>query len=66
MVNNIKKLLEEQEMSILKLSERANLSYKATHDLVNREDLGTTQMYVLRKVAEVLNVDIKKLYKEGR
>lgn len=63
MANNIKELLQEKEMSILKLSEKANLSYKATHDLVNRKDLGTTRMSVLKSVADVLEVEITKLYK---
>ena len=64
MKNNIKNLLKEKEVSILKLSEEIGLTYASTHALVNREDLGTTQFENLKNIAMFLEVDIDSLYTE--
>lgn len=60
--NNIKELLEQQGKSIYSLSQYIDMSYPNTHNLVNREHLGTTTLETLLKVAKFLNVDIEELY----
>lgn len=62
--NNIKDLLNAKEISINKLSESIGLTYKATHTLVNRNDLKSTPIGTLLDVARVLNVEITELYSE--
>ncbi len=64
MSNNIKKLLDIKRMSINELSKLIEKDYPTTHALVNREDLGTTQLDTLVKVSNVLDVDIETLYSE--
>ncbi len=64
MKNNIKKLLKEKSISILSLSQQIELTYSNTHALVNRCDLGTTPLETLRKVANVLEIEIHDLYEE--
>lgn len=66
MKNNIKNLLKEKEISILKLSEGIGLTYAATHALINRKDLGTTQFENLRNIATFLEVEMSELYEEDK
>lgn len=68
MRNNIKTILEEKGLSILKLSQAMDKHYSTTHKLVNRETLDTTSLGTLDMVAKTLSVEIKDLYeeKEGR
>lgn len=62
-LNNIKSLLEKQDLSINKMATDLGMAYKVAHDLVNRDDLSTTQFGTLLKVADYLNVSIEELYK---
>lgn len=60
--NNIKIILEEQGLSVNKLSKEIGLTYHATHSLVNRKYLNETKMINIVKVAKVLNVKIDELF----
>lgn len=64
MKNNIKEILRLKDMSVNELSRLIEKDYSTTHALVNRENLGTTQLDTLVKVANVLDVDIKLLYSD--
>lgn len=63
MRNNISNLLTKRGLSIRKMSIDLGMDYSATHKLVNREDLGTTQLITVINVAEYLGVSIEELYK---
>jgi len=65
-MNNIKKLLKDKDLSILKLSEISGITYANTHNLVNRPGLGSTTLETLIKVADVLGVEIKNLYSDDK
>lgn len=62
--NNIAKILQVKNISINRLAQEIGLTYSNTHGLVNREDLGDTKLGTLVDVANVLNVNINKLFKE--
>lgn len=64
MKNNIKMILEGKEISIRKLSKKWGKPYAYTHQLVNREDISSIPIGTLTEVAELLEVDIKDLYKD--
>lgn len=64
MRNNIKNILREKNVSIRQLAIGTNRNYANVHELVNREDLGTTQLGTLIEVARFLGVDIAELYKQ--
>ncbi len=64
MANNISTILEKKEISILKLSQGIEMTYAATHALVKREDLSTTQFENIKKIAEFLEVEISELYED--
>lgn len=40
------------------------MDYKTAHNLANREDLSTTQLGTLKKVADYLEVSIEEMYEE--
>ena len=40
------------------------MTYAATHALVKREDLSTTQFENIKKIAEFLEVEISELYED--
>ena len=61
-MNNIKKIMQLKNISIMQLSKGTNINYPSIHNLVNREDLGMTQLATLNKVAVFLNVSVDKLY----
>lgn len=61
-MNNIKKILKQKNISINKLAESIELTYSATHHLVNRKDLLSTPLGTLLSVAKALDVDEKELY----
>ena len=63
-MNNIKEILKDKGLSVLKLSEKTGLTYSNTHSLVNRPNLESTPLGTLMKVSEVLDVDIEELYKD--
>ncbi len=60
--NNIQNLLQDKEVSIRRLSKELDLSYSLAHDIVNRADLGATQLGTLVKIADYLKVGISDLY----
>lgn len=62
--NRIKIILEAQGLSISELQRRIGKSYPYTHELVNRQDLGYTQLDTLVRVSKALEVDIQDLYQE--
>jgi len=62
MENRIKDILDEKNLSILKLSKIMDINYATMHSIVNRKDLGTTQAKTLVAVAKTLNVDIEDLW----
>jgi len=63
-MNNIKEILNLRGMSINELSKLIEKDYSMTHALVTREDLGSTRLDNLIKVADVLDVDIEQLYSD--
>ena len=60
--NNIEDILNKKNISIKKLGEDLNITYKGIHNLVKREYLDSTIFGTLLKVADYLDVDIKELY----
>lgn len=64
MKNNIKMILESKKISIRRLSNEWGKPYAYTHHLVNKEDISNTPIGTLVEVAELLEVDIKDLYKD--
>ena len=62
MTNNILKIIKDKGISIKRLSEDLEMDYSATHKLATRDNLATTQLGTVIKVANYLNVDIKKIY----
>ena len=51
-----------QNVNITQLSKGTGINYPTLHNLINREDLGTTQLITLNKVAVFLQVNIDDLY----
>lgn len=64
MKNNIKMILEDKKISIRKLSKEWGKPYAYTYNLVNREEISNIPIGTLLEVAELLEVDIKDLYKD--
>lgn len=62
MKNNIRRILDEKDISIYKLAQDIGYTYANTHALVNRETLNTTPIETLVKVSEALKVEINSLY----
>ena len=62
--NNIKNILSERNISIRKLSRDLEMSYSNAYNLVNRKNLYDTKLGTLIEIAQYLNVDINKLYKD--
>lgn len=60
--NNIKNILEKNNISINEMATDLNMYYKVAHDLVNRKDLSTTRFETIVKVADYLKVEIDELY----
>lgn len=62
--NNINILLQKKGISIRKMAIELKMDYKTAHNLANREDLSTTQLGTLKKVADYLEVSIEEMYEE--
>ena len=62
--NNIKNILSGRNISIRKLSRDLEMSYSNAYNLVNRKNLYDTKLGTLIEIAQYLNVDINKLYKD--
>lgn len=62
--NNIKNILNKNNKSINEMATDLGMYYNTAHTLVNREDLSTTPIGTLEKVAEYLGVEITDLYKK--
>lgn len=62
MKNNIRELLDIKNMSINELSKQIEKDYATTHRLVSRDDLGTTALDTLVKVADALGLNVEMLY----
>lgn len=63
MKNNIKKIVEGKGISLFKLSKGTDITYSTIYTLAHREDLGSTSLQTLAKVASYLKVEIEDLYK---
>lgn len=62
--NKIQYYLDKEERSIRWLSRKIGFTYAATHSAVNREDLSTTQLGTVVKIAKVLKVEVTDLYED--
>lgn len=64
MKNRIKEILEEKNISILKLGTSIGMNYSSVHNLVNRESLGDTKIKTLMAVSKAINVELEELWIE--
>lgn len=56
----LEKTLKEKNITIYRLSKELNLSYKTTYNLV-KGNTNTLKINVLKKICEVLDVNVDKI-----
>lgn len=60
--NNIKKILDDKQVSIRHLSKVIDMDYSNTYNLVHRKDLDNTRVITLVKIAKVLDTNVDDLW----
>lgn len=60
--NNIKKILDDKQVSIRHLSKVIDMDYSNTYNLVHRKDLDNTRVITLVKIAKVLDTNVENLW----
>lgn len=60
--NKIMNLLEEKEISLLRLSKETGLSYPTIHNAMKKEYLDNIKLSTIIKIASVLDCNIEELY----
>lgn len=60
--NNIKPLVEKSGFSVSRLAKAIGISPMGMYALMEREDLGSTSIRTLVRLAEVLEVEVRELY----
>lgn len=60
--NNIKKILDDKQVSIRHLSKVIDMDYSNTYNLVHRKDLDNTRVITLVKIAKILDTNVESLW----
>lgn len=64
--NKTKELLKAKGLSIKSLGEYAGWDYSLAHRIVNREDVASTTLETLIKIADFLKVEVTDLYEHDK
>lgn len=59
--NQVLKILELRNMSIMELSRQTGLSYRGLYDLAHRDSLGSATYDSVRRISQALDIDVEDL-----